>query len=214
MRHGGPCWWVPWLGKEDEAVLKLALAVSVGVSLASWLSTAQGQGPSPTPGTPTMTQTPTVSAPAHASEFHGAVTVAGESAPDGSVIEGVLEGIVCGTTITTGGGYSISVKSGVGTGVDFQEGCGENGDTVQFRTGGVVAGETGQFSGGTAQTLDLVFTGVAPGQSTPAAALPRTGSGGAPGAATPNLLSVAFLVLFGVTILAAVAVAARRFTRP
>lgn len=98
---------------------------------------------------------------AEPSRFHGSVTVNGEPAPDGTLIEAVIRGIVCGAGTAEDGRYALSVRAGGGEGDDYQKGCGGGGDEVSFRFGDLVAEQKGTFAGLTIQKLDLNF-GVSP----------------------------------------------------
>ncbi len=120
---------------------------------------------------PTSTPIPTPLTATAGSVFLGTVTLNGQRAPDGTHIEAVIRDTVCGTTTVQGGRYDILVRSGTGSGPEYQQGCGSTGpsiDTVVFRSGQLIATERGQFIPHAAQQLDLTF-----GQ----AATPTTGGG-------------------------------------
>jgi hypothetical protein len=128
------------------------------------------------------------------------MTINGEAAPDGTPIEALIGDLVCGTTTTSDGRYGITVNGGYGMGNQFQEGCGNGGEAVVFRSGQLIANQRGQFLGGLVQTLDLTFG---------PAGLPDTGSGPAPGSGAdfvPGLL----WILLGVAMAALIAALAAR----
>jgi hypothetical protein len=82
-------------------------------------------------------------------------------------IEALVGDIVCGSTTTSEGSYTVGVHAGFGP--DLQEGCGAGGEQVMFRSGDRIAHETGTFHiGYLIQELDLTF-GQAPPTPTPAA---------------------------------------------
>lgn len=147
----------------------------------SYASQVDAQTPASTPTAPT----PVVAA--DPSTFIGAVTLDGSAAADGTVIEAVVNGIVCGSAVATQGRYDVTVKTSIGQGSGFQAGCGRNGDPVTFRSKGLVAAARATFVGGAAQTLDLVFgqpaaTRDAPPKTpsaelSPTTKLPSTGTG-------------------------------------
>ena len=113
-----------------------------------------------------------------AAAFIGTVTINGIPAADDTLIEALIGDIVCGTTTTSDGRYSISISIGYGFGSAFEEGCGDSGpgtNTVVFRSAPLIANETGNFIGHLAQELDLSF-GKAP-EPPPPSELPDTGSG-------------------------------------
>ena len=127
----------------------------------------------------------------HAGEFGGSVTINGEPAPDGTPIEALIDGLVCGDTETIDGLYNTIVRAGFGSGREFQEGCGAGGDDVLFRSGELIAAEVGQFVGQVYTELDLTFADL-PEEPDPAESeepsppqFPDTGYGSAGGSGTP-----------------------------
>lgn len=142
------------------AAVMAVLAIAPGLLL---LTSGSVRGQEPTPNS-----TPAVLA--HASAFFGSVTINGEPAPDGTPIEALIGDVVCGTTTTSDGRYSISVNAGYGVGNYYQEGCGGGDETVVFRSGERIANERGTFRWDSGRALDLTF-GTAP------SVLPGTGSG-------------------------------------
>ena len=146
---------------------------------------------------------------AHGSEFLGSVILNGIPAPDGTPIEAVVAGIVCGTTTTREDRYDVVVRVGQGTGDQFQEGCATTSSEVLFLSGALIAAERGQFLAGTAQTLDLTFGSAAAPTVPPQ--FPDTGAGfaGGPGARIPSWLAWA-LTLTGIVAVGAAAIARGR----
>lgn len=65
--------------------------------------------------------------------FEGSVTIDQQPAPDGTLVEAVVDGVVCDTNVTAAGHYRLTVEV-------FQ--CGGPMDTVTFRVGGRIANET------------------------------------------------------------------------
>lgn len=186
------------LFRFNPAIWVAALAASLLVLASS--STIHAQAPTPTP--------PITAAAG--SDFTGTVGMNGSPAPGGTPIEAVVRGTVCGIATTQGGQYGIRVKSGIGEGADFQQGCGQNGDTVTFRTGSLTANEHGQFVGHTIQQLNLTF-GQA-GTPTGGAGLPSDGYGPSVDQQNGMLLQMSLLVLLGLAclVLAAAIRLARR----
>jgi hypothetical protein len=169
--------------------IPLIAAVSVSLLLPFAASPAYTQSPTPT----------TVLTAAHGSEFMGTVALNRQAAPDGALIEALVNDTVCGSATTQGGRYDIVVKSGRGTGNQFQQGCGENGNTIVFRSGSLTASQTGQFIGMTVQQLNLTF-----GQSaTPTArgGLPTTGSAGDAAQGGSPLVPAGYSVAIGLTLM-------------
>ena len=127
------------------AVTAMALSALAIASPSSYAQT-----PTPTPSrtsTPTATSSPEVAIPV---TFLGTVSVDGASAPDGTLIQAIVNGVNCGSTTTQAGRYSAYVKAGFGTGPEFQQGCPQNGDIVSFQSAGRLANETGRFVAGAA----------------------------------------------------------------
>ncbi len=151
-------------------VWALALIMALGHA-----NNALGQEPGTPAPLPATALSPVVTTP---SEFIGTVTIDGAPAPDGTPIEALIGSTVCGSDTTRGGRYDIVVRSGHGSGQEFQEGCGGSGpntSTVVFRTGSLLANETGRFIGHTAVELNLTF-GQAPAPYPPTN-LPNSGQG-------------------------------------
>ena len=176
--------------------LRLLLTIGLALIGAFLLLPSAGQAQKPT------------GAGAEPAYFRGSVTIDGEAAPDATPIEALIGDTVCGTTTTSEGGYSISVNTNLGVGIDFQEGCGQEGDDVYFRSGESIAAERGQFGQGVIQDLDLTFGSAAAPTVPPQ--FPDTGAGfaGGPGARIPSWLAWA-LTLTGIVALAAAAIASR-----
>ena len=96
-------------------------------------------------------------------QFYGAVTVDGVAAPDGTVVEAKIGGIVYEESTTSGGLYGWSPVFQVpadDTDTGTVEG-GVDGESVSFYVGGVLASSSVVFSSGAVAELDLAVTGSA-----------------------------------------------------
>ncbi len=125
----------------------------------------------------------------------GTVTVDGQPAPAGTVVQAFIGEKLCGEGVVR----RISDDLPLGYVVDVAgatqvEGCGTDGATIAFRVGGVLANETATFATGTFIRLDLTVRGQVatptPGAPTPppfGAEPAATGTATAsPGAASPT----------------------------
>ncbi|MFQ6058430.1 MAG: cohesin domain-containing protein [Anaerolineae bacterium] len=98
------------------------------------------------------------------SGFYGTVTMYGANVPDGTVVSAWIDGVQYGDpayTVTEGGQsiYSIEVPGDDPDTPGVKEG-GEPGDVIDFKVGGVTANQTGTWSEGFNQGLDLTVTNV------------------------------------------------------
>lgn len=90
----------------------------------------------------------------------GSVTIDGQPAPLGTVVQAVINDKLCGEGVVRfvndalPQGYVVDVQSNASS-----SGCGADGDTIRFRVGGVEATETGEFQTGTFLRLDLTVAG-------------------------------------------------------
>lgn len=136
-----------------------ALVASLLICLST--GSVEGQVVAETPmSTRAPTRAPTPLTAAAGSEFLGTASLNGRAAADGTSIEALIGDVVCGTTTTRSGLYDVRVRSGRGSGGDFQKGCGASGpntSTVVFRSGTLIAHERGRFVGHTVQELNLNF---------------------------------------------------------
>lgn len=103
---------------------------------------------------------PALAVPTLPSSFYGSVKVNNSNVPDGTSIQALIGGQVYaeGFTQTYEGGsvYSLDVK-GDDTDTAAQDG-GREGDTIQFKIGGALAGQTGVWHTGTNVMLNLTTT--------------------------------------------------------
>ena len=124
----------------------------------------------------------------------GTVTVDGQPAPAGTVVQAFVgekqcgEGLVRRISDDLPLGYVVDVA-----GATQVEGCGTDGATITFRVGGVPANETATFATGTFIRLDLTVRGqvaTPPGAPTPppfgAAPAATPTAVASPGAASPT----------------------------
>ncbi len=119
--------------------LLFALALVAAVTLSAGSVTAQGGPPQ---------------------RFYGAVQLNGASAPNGTPINGLINGITCGSTSAQDGRYVLDVGQ-----PSAPTGCFTDGATVTFTVGGLTAAQTAQFQQGYYTPLDLSAGGGAqPGQ--------------------------------------------------
>lgn len=101
------------------------------------------------------------SPPAPPSRFVGTVTIDGQPAAAGTVVEARIDGESCGVTQV----FIANGESRYAIDVDAEQpdgSCGDLGDTVVFIVGGQVANETGSWDNGELQTLDLTVTSPTP----------------------------------------------------
>ncbi len=129
---------------------------------------------------------PALAVPQLPSSFYGTVKVNGTNVPDGTSVQALIGGKVYAETLTqTYQGdsvYSLDV-TGDDTDTTVQDG-GREGDTIQFKIGGVLANQTGVFHSGT--NINFILTA---STSTPVAT-PRTTLTPVPTqASTPTLQS-------------------------
>ncbi len=88
--------------------------------------------------------------------FAGSVSLDGEPAAAGTSVTAVVNGAECGsaTVITSAAGSTYAV--------DVPDSCADAGDTVSFQVGGYDAAETGTWSGGGRNDLDLTASTMMP----------------------------------------------------
>ncbi len=100
-------------------------------------------------------------------EFYGTITINGASAPIGTIITALIDGVEVGTFTTTSiGGYGGAGNFKNRLIVQGKET--DLGKTIVFRINSVSAGETATFNTGVSQQRDLtIVTGTSPGQNTP-----------------------------------------------
>jgi hypothetical protein len=106
------------------------------------------------------------------SSFFGTSKVNGTKVPDGTIVQALIEGKVYAEVLTqTHQGDSVYALNVTGDDTDttIQDG-GREGDTVQFRIGGVFARQIGVWHSGTNVNLDLVASTSTP-LATPMASL-------------------------------------------
>jgi hypothetical protein len=117
----------------------------------------------------------------------GTVTIDGQPAPLGTIVQAVVNDHLCGegpvryVNDQLPQGYVVDVLS-----FSSSQGCGTDGDTVTFRVGGVQANETATFQSGAFVRLDLTVSGQV--------ATPTAGPTPAPfgeGAASPTAVPTA-----------------------
>ena len=86
--------------------------------------------------------------------FEGSVTIDGQPAPDGTLVVGVVDGVLCDTNLTMGGRYRLVVEV-------FR--CGSPGDVVRFAAWAGFAAETAVLvSPLFTRTLDLTIGAAGP----------------------------------------------------
>ena len=107
---------------------------------------------------------PVLAIPSLPSSFYGTVRVNNANVPDGTIIQGLIGGQVYaeGFTQTYQGGsvYALDVR-GDNTDTPTQDG-GREGDTIQFKIGGVLTDQTGVWHAGTNVNLNLTASSSAP----------------------------------------------------
>jgi hypothetical protein len=114
---------------------------------------------------------PVLAMPALPSSFYGTIKVKGNNVPDGTLVEALISGQVYakGYTQTYQGAsvYALDIP-GDDTDTTVQDG-GREGDTIQFKIGGLLADETGIWKGATNVNLNLNLTAVVGGIAGPQA---------------------------------------------
>ena len=129
---------------------------------------------------------PVLAVPQLPSSFYGTVKVNGANVPDGTSVQALIGGKVYAETLTqTYQGdsvYSLDV-TGDDTDTTVQDG-GREGDTIQFKIGGVLANQTGVFHSGT--NINFILTA---STSTPVATPRATLTPVPTQASTPTLQS-------------------------
>ncbi|MGH2598304.1 MAG: hypothetical protein ACRDJ9_02840 [Dehalococcoidia bacterium] len=126
-----------------------------------------------------------VAAQAPPTRVFGAVTVNGEPPPPGTVVEAFVGGMPCGQGEVRDLGDPIGIGFVVDVDADaFNPGCGNDGETITFKVGGLDAPETATFQTGAFVQRDLTTAG-APASPPPAQESPS------PAPATPSPSPVA-----------------------
>jgi hypothetical protein len=103
-------------------------------------------------------------APPLPASFYGTVTVNGANAPTHVSVEALIDGVTYAVApVQMSGGnsvYSISVPGDIPGSAGKQGG--QEGDTIQFRVGGLLCAQTAIWSSGARQNLNLTATGTLP----------------------------------------------------
>ncbi|MCK9518604.1 MAG: hypothetical protein M0R74_06195 [Dehalococcoidia bacterium] len=126
-------------------------------------------------------ETAAQSPPSVPATFAGSVTIDGQPAAAGTVIEARVGGASCGVTqvFVEGGEARYSVK--VDAKAPDAANCGEEGSTVSFVVGGKAANETGTWRNYELNLVNLTVTSETPATASPSASptpkAPATGSG-------------------------------------
>jgi hypothetical protein len=107
---------------------------------------------------------PALAVPQLPASFYGKAKVNGSNVPDGTSIQALIDGQVYGETVSqTYEGdsvYALNV-SGDDSDTTAKDG-GREGDTIQFKIGGVLATQTGTWHSGTNVNLDLAVSSSEP----------------------------------------------------
>ena len=107
---------------------------------------------------------PTLAVPQIPASFYGTVKVNGANVPDGTSVQALIDGKVYAEVPTqTYQGDSVYALNVTGDDTDtpVKDG-GREGDTVQFKIGGVLASQTGVWHSGTNVTLNLTASSTSP----------------------------------------------------
>ncbi len=107
---------------------------------------------------------PVLAVPQIPSSFYGTVKVNGANVPDGTAVQALIDGKVYAEVLTqTYQGDSVYALNVTGDDTDttVKDG-GREGDTVQFKIGGVLASQTGVWHSGTNVTLNLTASSTSP----------------------------------------------------
>lgn len=105
-------------------------------------------------------QAATVAAQAPPTRFYGSVTVNGAPAEVGTVVEGYVNGLLCGQGVVAELGDPIGIGYILDVNADsFQPGCGMDGGQVTFKVGALDAAATGEFRTGSFVQVDLSIDG-------------------------------------------------------
>ncbi len=115
---------------------------------------------------------PVGAVPALPSSFYGTVSVNAANVPDGTQVQALIGGLVMASGVTqTYQGSSVYVLDVPSDNPDTpaQDG-GRSGDVIQFKVGGALAGQTGEWRSGTNTNLNLTAASAAP-VNTPAPTL-------------------------------------------
>jgi hypothetical protein len=115
---------------------------------------------------------PALAFPQIPSSFYGTVKVNGANVPDGTSVQALIDGTVYADVLTqTYQGDSVYALNVTGDDTDttVKDG-GREGDTVQFKIGGILASQTGVWHSGTNVVLNLTASSTSP-IATPVATL-------------------------------------------
>jgi hypothetical protein len=107
---------------------------------------------------------PTLAVPQIPASFYGTVKVNAANVPDGTSVQALIDGKVYADVLTqTYQGDSVYALNVTGDDTDttVKDG-GREGDTVQFKIGGVLASQTGIWHSGTNVTLNLNVSSTSP----------------------------------------------------
>ncbi len=175
-----------------------------------WLAAVLGIALLAASGTLGATTVSAESPPAPPARFAGTVTIDGQPAPAGTVIEARIGNAPCGVTqVFMQGGQARYVLDVPALDPGANPNCGVDGAVVTFYIGGKRAAETGTWANYQLNQLNLTYTTPTPVPNTPTPTPrpPRTGDTAAPGggASASWLLAIAGLgiLAFGVSGIAA-----------
>jgi hypothetical protein len=115
---------------------------------------------------------PVLAVPQIPSSFYGTVKVNGANVPDGTSVQALIDGTVYADVLTqTYQGDSVYALNVTGDDTDttVKDG-GREGDTVQFKIGGILASQTGVWHSGTNVVINLTASSTSP-IATPVATL-------------------------------------------
>ena len=93
--------------------------------------------------------------PAMPHQFVGTVKINGTTAPDGTVVAAMIDGVEAATAIVTGGNYYLTIRNAQGLPDPI-------GKTIKFTVGGQIANESQLFEAGAGTALNLTVTLVPP----------------------------------------------------
>lgn len=138
----------------------------------------------------------------------GTITIAGQPAAVGTVVEAFVRGLLCGEGVVRRVSEQLPVGYVVDVAADAQRpGCGRDGDAVSLRVGGEPAAESATFQTGLFVRLDLTVARLGatptPGPTPPPFGAPLTpaptsaGSGSIAPTATPAGVSTVIVPISG-----------------
>jgi hypothetical protein len=135
--------------------LASALAILLIIVVLAAASQAGGSPPGVLAQMPTPTPTPTATATGilPPTRFWGTLTINGAPAPTGARVTALIDGLDCGSRVTTSDGqYWVDAIS-----ADEQPGCGTSGSRVDFRVNGLLLSLGSSWHAGHFVNLDLVL---------------------------------------------------------